>query len=102
MVLKVAQQKITEVVEAVQWSVAGDAGEAASETRRRARLVGPDCVAFLTYVMKTDGFASAVQRVRAASTLLEVGEFVAVSAKDATGLFSGAGDADGVGTGASS
>ena len=89
MALKVAQPQVTEAINAVQWSVGGDDVETASETRRRARLVGPDCVAFLTYVMKTDGFASAVQRVRAASTLLEVGEFVASSAKDATGLFVG-------------
>jgi hypothetical protein len=87
MALKVAQPQVTEAINAVQWSVGGDDAETASETRRRARLMGPDCVAFLTYVMKTDGFASAVQRVRAASTLLEVCEFVASSAKDAAGLF---------------
>jgi hypothetical protein len=93
---KVAQGKVTEVIEAVQWAVSGDDVEAAAETRRRARLVGPDCIAFLSFVMRTDGFASAVQRVRCASLLLETGEFVASAAKEPTGLFREAEDADGV------
>ena len=59
--------------------------------RRRRResargSAGPDAVAFLHYVLRTDKFASATQRVRAASTLLEVGEFLSSEAKE-TGLF---------------
>jgi hypothetical protein len=85
---KVTQKTITQTIDAVQWSVIGDDIEAAAETRRRARQCGPDAVAFLHYVLRTDGFASSVQRVRAASTLLEVGEFLTSESKS-TGLFRG-------------
>jgi hypothetical protein len=88
------QQRITQAIDATQWAVSGDDADAAAETRKRARLVGPDCVAFLNYVMRTDGFASAVQRVRAASTLLEVGQFLTFEAKT-TGLFPEAEEANG-------
>jgi hypothetical protein len=94
MSLKVAQAKVTEAIDAVKWTTQGDDQEAAAETRRRSRLTGPDCVAFLNYVMRTDGFASTVQRVRAASTLLEVGQFLSFEAKR-TGLFDDASDGDG-------
>ena len=83
---KVTQQKITQTIDAVQWAVSGDDAEAAAETRKRARQCGPDAVAFLRYVLTTDKFASVTQRVRAASTLLEVGEFLLSEAKE-TGLF---------------
>src|SRR5215472_18623955 len=83
---KVSQQKITQAIDAVQWAVSGDDAEAAVETRKRARQCGPDAVAFLHYVVRTDKFASVTQRVRAASTLLEVGEFLSSEAKE-TGLF---------------
>ena len=83
---KMTQQKITQTIDAVQWTARGDDAEAAAETRRRARQCGPDAVAFLHYVLRTDKFASATQRVRAASTLLEVGEFLSSEAKE-TGLF---------------
>ena len=68
-VLKTPQQKVTQTIDAVQWAISGDDVEAAAETRRRARQCGPDAVAFLNFVMRTDKFASAAQRVRAASTL---------------------------------
>jgi len=77
MVPKVTQQKITQTIDAVQWAVSGDDAEAAAETRKRARQCGPDAVAFLHYVLITDNFASVAQRVRAASTLLDAGEFLA-------------------------
>jgi hypothetical protein len=93
-VLKVNQQKLTETINAVQWTARGDDAEAAMETRKRARLSGPEAVAFLSFVVRTDGFASAAQRVRAASTLLEVGEFLSSEAK-ATGLFRDAKEVDG-------
>jgi len=83
---KVTQQKIAQTIDAVQWAVSGDDAEAAVETRKRARQCGPDAVAFLHYVVRTDKFASVTQRVRAASTLLEVGEFLSSEAKE-TGLF---------------
>ena len=51
-------------------------------------------MAFLNFVMRTDNFASVAQRVRAATTLLEVGEFLASETKP-TGLFRDAEDADG-------
>jgi hypothetical protein len=70
----------------VQWTALGDDAESAAETRKRARQCGPDAVAFLHYVVRTDKFASVTQRVRAASTLLEVGEFLSSEAKE-TGLF---------------
>jgi hypothetical protein len=38
------QQKITQLIDAVQWTVSGDDAEAAAETRKRARLCGPECV----------------------------------------------------------
>ena len=72
---KVSQQKITRTIDALQWAV--DDVEAAVETRKRARQCGPDAVAFLHYVLITDNFASVAQRVRAASTLLDAGEFLA-------------------------
>ena len=83
---KVTQQKITQTIDTLQWAVSGDDAEAAAETRKRARQCGPDAVAFLHYVVRTDKFASATQRLRAASTLLEVGEFLSSEAKE-TGLF---------------
>jgi hypothetical protein len=86
---KVAQQKITQTIDAVEWAVSGDDAEAAAETRKRARQCGPDAVAFLYHVLITDKFASVAQRVRAASTLLEAGEFLSNEAKE-TGLFRGA------------
>jgi hypothetical protein len=83
---KVGQEKITAAVDAVRWSAVGDDTEAALETRRRARLTGPDAVALLHYVLKTDGFASSAQRVRAAGMLLEAAGFLAPEARE-TGLF---------------
>jgi hypothetical protein len=77
---------ITQTIDAVQWTTRGDDAEAAAETRKRARQCGPDAVAFLYHVLRTDRFASAAQRVRAASVLLEVGEFLSSEAKE-TGLF---------------
>jgi len=83
---KVHQQKITQVIDAMQWKVSGDDAEAATETRKRARLCGPDCVALLYHVVRSDNFASVTQRVRAASTLLEAGGFLSSEAKE-TGIF---------------
>ena len=83
---KVTQQKITQTIDAVQWAVSSDDAEAAAETRKRARQCGPDAIALLHYVVRTDKFASAAQRVRAASTLLEAGGFLSSEAKE-TGLF---------------
>jgi hypothetical protein len=91
---KVSQQKITEAIDVVQWAARGDDAEAAAETRKRARQCGPDSVAFLHFVVRTDKFASSAQRVRAAIVLLEVGEFLAPEAR-ATGLFREAEEADG-------
>ena len=83
---KVPQKTITQTIDAMQWTAHGDDAEAAAETRKRARQCGPEAVAFLHYVLRTDKFASVTQRVRAASTLLEVGEFLSSEAKE-TGLF---------------
>jgi hypothetical protein len=94
MVPKVTQQKITQTIDAVQWAVSGDDAEAAAETRKRARQCGPDAVALLHYVVRADKFASVTQRVRAASVLLEVGEFLSSETKD-TGLFREAEEPDG-------
>jgi hypothetical protein len=91
---KVSQQKISEAIDVVQWTAHGDDGAAATETRRRARHCGPDSVAFLHFVVRTDKFASSAQRVRSAIVLLEVGEFLAPETR-ATGLFREAEDADG-------
>jgi hypothetical protein len=66
----------------------------AEATRRRARQCGPDNVAFLHFVVRTDKFASSAQRVRAAIVLLEVGEFLAPETK-AAGLFREAEEVDG-------
>jgi hypothetical protein len=92
---KTSQKAITSVIDAVRWTARGDAGEATAETRKRARQCGPDAIAFLNYVMRSDAFASIAQRVRAATTLLEVGQFLSFEAKE-TGLF-GAAEADGAG-----
>ena len=83
---KMVRKEITQTIDAMQWTAHGDDAEAAAETRKRARQCGPDAVAFLHYVLRSDKFASATQRVRAASTLLEVGEFLSSEAKE-TGLF---------------
>ena len=83
---KVPQKTITQTIDAVQWTAHGDDAEAAAETRKRARQCGPDAVAFLYHVLITDKFSSVTQRVRAASTLLEAGEFLSTEAKE-TGLF---------------
>jgi len=91
---KVSQQKITQTIDAVQWAVSGDDAEAAAETRKRARQCGPDCVALLHHVVRSDNFASITQRVRAASTLLEAGGFLSSEAKQ-TGLFRELGGTDG-------
>jgi hypothetical protein len=93
---KAAQQKVTQAIDVVRWTAHGDDGEAAAETRKRARQCGPDAVAFLHYALKADKFASPPQRVRAATVLLEVGEFLTSETK-ATGLFRDAPDTDGAG-----
>ena len=74
MALKVAQPTVSEAISRVQWTLQGDDQEAAAETRRRAKLAGPICVAFLVHVVMSDSFASPVQRVRAAVVLMEAGE----------------------------
>ena len=85
-ITKVPQRAITQVIDALQWGESGDDAEAATETRKRARLSGPDCVALLYHVVQSDNFASVTQRVRAASTLLEAGGFLSSEAKE-TGIF---------------
>ena len=80
------QKTITQVIDAMQWKVSGDDAEAATETRKRAVLSGPDAVALLHFVVITDKFASVSQRVRAASVLLDVGGFTTSEPKE-TGLF---------------
>ena len=84
-VAKIGQKQVAQVIETLLWTLSGDDGEAAAETRRRARLTGPDCIAFLHYVLRTDKFASPTQRVRGANMLLEAGEYLAATAKE-TGL----------------
>jgi hypothetical protein len=95
MVLKVAQPQVSDAISRVQWTLQGDDMDAVGETRRRAKLAGPVCVAFLVHVVMSDSFASPVQRVRAAVVLLEAGEFIASAAKTPTGLFDGDAEADG-------
>ena len=85
-VAKVPQKTITQMIDALQWGVSGDDAEAATETRKRARLCGPHCVALLYHVVRSDNFVSVTQRVRAASTLLEAGGFLSSEAKE-TGIF---------------
>jgi hypothetical protein len=93
MALKVNRADVTAAVDAIKWTANGDDGEAAVETRKRARLTGPDNVAFLHFVVNTDKFASITQRVRAATALLAVGGFLLGEAKS-TGLFDGDTDDD--------
>jgi hypothetical protein len=95
-VTKVPRKTFTQTIDAVRWAVSGDDAEATAETRKRARLSGPDAVEFLHYVVITDGFASEAQRVRSATVLLETGGFLSSQAKE-TGLFrepDGTGNAD--------
>jgi hypothetical protein len=92
---KVPQRTITQVIDALQWGESGDDAEAATETRKRARLCGPHCVALLYHVVRSDNFASVTQRVRAASTLLEAGGFLSSEAKE-TGIFRDPEGTDGV------
>src|SRR5262249_58944989 len=85
-VAKAPRKTITQMVDALQWGVSGDDAEAVAETRKRARLCGPDCVALLHHVVRSDNFASITQRVRAASTLLEAAGLLSSEAK-VTGIF---------------
>ena len=89
-----AERDGTATVSAAPFPLCGSAGGAHMPRTKRGRLSGPDAMAFLNFVMRTDNFASVAQRVRAATTLLEVGEFLASEAKP-TGLFRDAEDADG-------
>jgi hypothetical protein len=93
---KMPPPKIAQTIDVLRWTMSGDDADAATETRRRARLCGPDAVAFLSFVMRSDRFASSAQRVRSATVLLEAGGFLSSEAK-ATGLFRDD-DADGLGT----
>jgi hypothetical protein len=85
-ITKVPQQKITQTIDALRWAVSSDDAEAAAETRKRARQCGPDCVALLHFVVTSDTFASAAQRVRSAGMLLEAGGFLWPGTKE-TALF---------------
>jgi hypothetical protein len=85
--VKATQAHVSETIAEVQWEMTGDDTAAQLETRKRARLCGPDAISFLSFVMRSDGFASSTQRVRAATVLLDAGGFLASEAK-ATGLFS--------------
>ena len=95
-IAKVSQPRVSQAIDEVQWAMTGDDGEAQSETRKRAKLCGPDAIAFLNFVMRSDRFASPTQRVRAATVLLDAGGFLASEAK-ATGLFRELDEADGAG-----
>jgi hypothetical protein len=86
MTAKVKRSQVAEIAEAIRWTTHGDDAAAAEETRKRAKLCGPDAVALLRHVLTVDGFASVPQRVRAATVLLEVGQFLASEPKP-TGLF---------------
>ena len=79
---KATQPQVSQAIDATKWATGGDDGEAAAETRKRARLCGPDAVAFLAYVMRDDKFASSAQRVRAASMLLEAAGFLTPEARE--------------------
>lgn len=65
-----------QAVDAVEQAVNSEDAKAAVETRRRARLTGPDCVEFLHHVVLDDRFVSPAQRVRSATVLLEAGGFL--------------------------
>jgi hypothetical protein len=49
---KATQPQVSQATDATKCSTSGDDGEAAAETHKRARLCGPDAVAFLAYVMR--------------------------------------------------
>jgi hypothetical protein len=91
MVLKSGKVKVSEAIGAMEWLPCNDMGESAQEAQRLARKAAPDNVAFLSYVVRTDGFSSPAQRVRAATTLLDVAGLLSHDSK-ATGLFGGEGD----------
>jgi hypothetical protein len=71
MAVKVTQPKVSEAIEAVRWAVTGNDAASALEARRRARLAAPDAVAFLHFVVRSDGYASVTQRVRSSTVVLE-------------------------------
>jgi hypothetical protein len=48
-----------QAIDEMRWSMSGDA----AETRRSARQAGPDAIAFLDFVMRSDGFTTPFQRV---------------------------------------
>jgi hypothetical protein len=51
---KMPPPKIAQTIDVLRWTMSGDDADAATETRRRARLCGPDAVAFLSFVMRSD------------------------------------------------
>jgi hypothetical protein len=57
MAAKVKRAQVTEAAEAIRWTTHGDDAAAAEETRKRAKLCGPDAVALLRYVLTVDDTA---------------------------------------------
>ena len=84
--MKVDQGQVTTAIAAGRSAVHGDDAAAAEETLRLARLGGPDAVTFLRHVVRTEGFATVPQRVRAACAVLEVGGFLPSDTRS-TGAF---------------
>jgi hypothetical protein len=95
-ITKAPQKTVAQAIDALHWTLNGDDAEAAAETRKRARLAGPDCVTFLHYVVRTDDFSSVPQRVRAANTLMDAGGYLSSATKE-TGLFRELEESDGSG-----
>jgi hypothetical protein len=73
---KVDQGQVTTAIAAGRSVAHGDDTGAAEGTLHLARLGGPDAVTFLRHVVRTEGFATVAQRVRAACAVLEVGGFL--------------------------
>src|SRR5262249_39374786 len=93
---KVDQRQVTTAIAAGRSASLGDDTAAAEGTLRLARLGGPDAVTFLRHVVRTEGFATVPQRVRAACAILEVGGFLSSETRS-TGAFREPEGTDGAG-----
>jgi hypothetical protein len=93
---KVDQGQVTTAIAAGRSAAHGDDTAAGEATLRLARLGGPDAVTFLRHVVRTEGFATVPQRVRAACAVLEVGGFLSSETRS-TGAFREPAGTDGTG-----
>lgn len=73
-----AERRVTAAIGRVKKAARDDDGDsdpAVAETRRVLREAGPDAARLLRHAIRTDGFTSSFQRIRAALGVLRYGGF---------------------------